>query len=176
MYQDFPPGQQQFQVCHDVGCENLTEVVLSERQWENLRRHFNRKAISAHQERLRIATAIAEFERLVGPIANTMYDEAENNGSFSGKGNQLDCIAEAVNSTTYLTLFQQRDWLHWHRVALPRHRGWASLLGPHNTAVIQEIATGNEFVVDSWFEANGLLPHVVPLETWLAGYFPAGKK
>lgn len=176
MYQDYPPQQHKFQVCHDVGCEHLTPVSLSQQEWQQLHRYFRQPATSAQGERETIAQAIAEFERVIGPIANTSHDQAENSGSFSGKGNQLDCIAETVNSTTYLTLFQQQDWLKWHKVVLPRHRGWASLLAPHNSAVIEELQTGKEFVVDSWFEPNGMLPHIVPLELWLAGYVPKNRK
>ena len=43
---------------------------------------------------------------------------------------------------------------------------------PHNTAVIIEKISGDEFVVDSWFFDNGTPPVIVPLESWLAGYDP----
>ena len=34
-YQDFPPQVSGFQVCHDVGCENLTAVQLSDDDWQH---------------------------------------------------------------------------------------------------------------------------------------------
>ena len=61
-------------------------------------------------------------------------------------------------------------------VGFPRHRGWFSLLAPHNTAVVIEKATGKEFVVDSWFHKNGELPEVVSVDQWLSGYDPDDKK
>ena len=169
MYQDFPPAQQRFQVCHDVGCEHLTPVSLAAPQWQQLAATFQPTAANAEAERRQVGQAVALFERLVGPIADTANDQARNNMS---SGAQLDCIAETINTTTYLTLFEQQGWLRWHAVALPRHRGLFTLQAPHNTAVLVEKGSGREYVIDTWFHANGQIPEIVPLESWLAGYDP----
>ena len=174
LYQDYPPKPEKFQVCHDMGCENLTSVALDDRRWNELSVLFRSPARSAQQERMRAAQAIAQFEKLVGPFAGTMDDKPRNEGALHPNA-QLDCIAETVNTTTYLLLFQQQGWLKWHDVAEPRHRGFLSLQGPHNTAVLAEKKTGKEFVIDSWFHANGELPEVVSLEDWMAGYDPDKK-
>jgi len=171
MYQDFPPAIERFQVCHDVGCENLTPVVMGAGHWRQLEEIFAHPATDAETERQQVARAIARFERLVGPLAGTFDDQPRNQGGTHVNA-QLDCIAETVNTTTYLTLFREQGWLRWHDVALPRHRGLFSLMGPHNTAVLVEKSTDREYVIDTWFHANGELPEIVPVEVWLAGYDP----
>ena len=173
-YQDFQPEINRFQVCHDVDCENMTAVSLDEMGWQQLGKSFSVNANSAVQEREQIKSAIALFEEITGPMAKTDNDQARNTSGRWGD-RQLDCIAETVNTTTYLLLLRQNGWLKWHDVGLPRHRGLFSLMAPHNTAVIREKQTGREFVVDSWFHKNGSAPEIVPLEQWLSGYDPDNK-
>lgn len=175
LYQDFPPKTEKFQVCHDVGCENLTPVSLKAEHWQSLAEIFRQAAASPAQERRQIASAVARFEKLVGPYAGTMNDQRRNQGAMRPDA-QLDCIAETVNTTTYLTLFKEQGWLRWHQVSLPRHRGLFTLQAPHNTAVLLEKGSGKEYVVDTWFHANGEPPEIVPVEVWLAGYDPDRKK
>jgi hypothetical protein len=170
-YQDFPPDIERFQVCSNIHCEDKTALSLDRDSWQRLAANFNEKAQSAKAEREQIKSAIGLFEQIVGPLAKTQTDQPRNKIGKLGDP-QLDCIAETVNTTTYLLLFREQGWLQWHDVALPRHRGFFSGHWPHNTAVIREKQTGREFVVDSWFYANGKLPVIVPAESWQAGYDP----
>ena len=170
-YQDFPPDVKRFQVCHDVDCVNLTPITLDGITWQRLGNNFSVRGESAEDERHQIKSAIALFEEITGPIAKTQSDRARNDwGGWSDR--QLDCIAETINTTTYLMLFEQQGWLKWHRVGFPKHRGLFSLQAPHNTAVIVENTTGRQYVVDSWFHKNGEQPEIVPVERWSAGYDP----
>ena len=171
-YQDYTPAIKRFQVCHDIGCENLTQVSLKHSDWEKLKTYFQPAAISAEAERERIKQAIAAFENVVGPLTKTQHDLSRNQSGVRWADRQLDCVAETVNTTTYLLLLQQQGWLAWHRVGYPQHRGLFDLLGPHNTAVIVEKTSGRKFVVDSWFHDNGELPEIVTSEQWAAGYDP----
>lgn len=175
-FQDFPPEPAQFQVCHDMGCEELTNVSLEAEDWYGLRQLFTPQAQSALAEREQIRQAVALFERITGPLAKTHNDMSRNAAGPSLADRQLDCVAETVNTTTYLLLFQQQGLLKWHQVGFPQHRGLFDLLGPHNTAVIIEKASGQRYVVDSWFHNNGALPEIVSSELWAAGYDPAESK
>jgi len=172
LYQEYPPAIKRFQVCHDMGCEKLASVTLGAQRWSELSRIFQRVAISAKDERQQVAQAIARFETLVGPLAGTSTDEARNDGA-GHPDSELDCISETVNTTTYLLLFEQQGWLRWHRVGEPVHRGFMHMQMPHNTAVLIEKKSGAEYVIDSWFHANGELPEVVSVAEWMAGYDPA---
>jgi hypothetical protein len=171
-YQDYTPAVKRFQVCHDVGCENLTHVSLRHSDWQKLKAYFRPTPVSAKAERERIGQAIAMFENIVGPLTNTQHDVSRNQPGVRWTDHQLDCVAETVNTTTYLLLLQQQGWLAWHSVGHPQHRGLFDLLGPHNTAVIVEKASGDKFVVDSWFHDNGQPPEIVTSEQWAAGYDP----
>ena len=171
-YQEYPPKVEQFQVCHDVGCENRTLVSLKQADWEKLKGYFQPAAISAKAEREQIRNAVALFEEIVGPLAKTQNDMSRNQSGPRWTDRQLDCVAETINTTTYLLLFQQQGWLRWHTVGFPQHRGFFDLLGPHNTAVIVEKTNGQRYVVDSWFHKNGELPEIVTSEQWAAGYDP----
>lgn len=172
-YQDFPPAVERFQVCHDVDCENLTPVTLDSKAWNKLGDVFRQPAASARQERAQVRSAIALFENIIGPIAKTANDQPRNDsGGWVNSERQLDCIAETVNTTTYLLLLEQQGWLKWHRAGFPKHRGLFTLHAPHNTAVIREKSSGKEYAVDSWFHANGKKPEVVPINQWTSGYDP----
>jgi len=171
LYQEYPPEVRRFQVCHDMGCEQLASVTMGAQRWNELSNLFQKAAASPQAERRQVAQAIARFETLVGPLAGTSNDEARNYGA--GHADQeLDCISETVNTTTYLLLFQKQGWLRWHTVGEPRHRGFFNMKMPHNTAVLMEKRSGKEYVIDSWFHANGELPEVVTVEKWMAGYDP----
>ncbi|MCW8962671.1 MAG: hypothetical protein OQL16_02660 [Gammaproteobacteria bacterium] len=176
-YQDYPPEVKRFQVCHDIHCENLTPVTLDSKAWSQLARPFTQTAASASQEREQVKSAIALFEEVVGPIAKTGSDRARNiSGGWGNRDRQLDCIAETINTTTYLLLIEQQGWLKWHRTATPEHRGWFTLHAPHNTAVLEEKASGRKYAVDSWFHANGEQPEVVPINQWTSGFDPEDTK
>lgn len=170
-HHDYMPEVKRFPVCHDMDCDNSTPVTLDKSTWIKLGKYFSVVPVSAAAERRQISLAIAMFEKVTGPIAETQFDQARN--SLSGwSDRQLDCIAETVNTTTYLLLLQQQGWLKWHTVGYPKHRGFITLHAPHNAAVITEKATGNEYVVDSWFHKNGEQPEIVTVKQWSNGYDP----
>mgnify|MGYP006950043666 CR=1 FL=1 len=45
--------------------------------------------------------------------------------------------------------------------------GW-----PHTTAVVEEVASGERWAVDSWFHDNGVAPEILELPRWKAGWSP----
>jgi hypothetical protein len=81
---------------------------------------------------------------------------------------QLDCIAETSNTTIYLLLLERDGLLSRHRVRYPARRGFLMWF-PHNTAVLEELATGRAWAIDSWYGPSGSPAPVWPLELWLAG-------
>lgn len=159
-------------VCQNVGCSQTVAVELQEAQWQQVEALFTPPATSPAEERNRIALAIGLLEKQIGPLANTAHDEGGNTLFPSGPGFQLDCIAETTNSTRYLLLFYQHQLLHWHRPAYPAHRGPLQLTGPHFSAVIEELQSGQRWAVDSWFFDNGQPASIIPLPQWRSGYSP----
>ena len=163
-----------FVICHGHGCRLRSDVSLDAADWAPVADLFAEPAASAAIERGRVATAIGILEAAAGRKAGTSGDRGGTFTAMSGN-DQFDCYDETTNTSVYLTLLAKAGYLHWHKL-----EGWAgrgALIDgawPHQTAVIQELASGRSYAVDSWFEDNGRAAHVVPLDEWRAGWKPAG--
>lgn len=157
-------------VCHGTGCAERSQVRLDENDWSKVDAVFHSPATSAADERARIAIAIGIMEVLVGPQSGTRADTGRNQHSGNRVG-QLDCVDEAVNSTTYLRLIEGRGLLRYHDVGMPANR-IIDLVDAHNTAVVVDRATGISYAVDSWFFDNGTPAVVLPLVVWRSGWDP----
>ena len=72
-----------------------------------------------------------------------------------------------------LRILEGAELLRWHEVGPPESRDSLFWDWPHTTATIAERAGGRRYTVDSWFYDNGEDAVVVPLEQWLAGWWPA---
>ena len=155
---------QDFNACTAFVCKKSTETSLSESEWRQVQTLF-KGVNNAADERRQVKQAIALLEVLVGAKTGTWRDLALNQIP-SEKSGQLDCKAEATNTTTYLNILQQDGLLKWHKVqdSVVRDRFW---LVPHWTGVIEDQTTGVKYSVDSWFRKNGEPPTVVTLERWL---------
>jgi hypothetical protein len=152
--------------CVDYHCDRREIVELTAAQWDRVRAEFVAVDDPA-AERRAIRRAIARLETYVGAITGTAQDLAQNR-SGAGSAGQLDCIAESLNTTTYLQRLAALGLLRWH-VVEPRVRRNLWIVLTHWTAVISERHTGRQFAVDSWFLDNGQLPYVQPLEHWRRG-------
>jgi len=160
----FASTYQDFNTCTAFDCKKSTDASLSEKEWHQVQALF-KGVNNASDERRQVKQAIALLEVLVGNKTGTWRDLALNQIP-SEKAGQLDCKAEATNTTTYLGLLEQDGLLKWHSVRsyVVRDRFW---LVPHWTGVIEDQTTGIKYSVDSWFRKNGEPPTVVTLERWL---------
>lgn len=165
------PQVEDFEVCASAGCRNISALSYTAGEWHSIRSVFEPAPSTAANERERIKIAVAAMEQINGAKNNTSGD-APRNQRHLGTGAQLDCIAEAANTTVALMLLDQEGLLHHHRVGYPQHRGFLRLRLPHNTASIYENETGAHYTVDSWFFKNGEPPVCVPVSLWKAGYDP----
>jgi len=165
------PEYTNFSICYGHTCRYFAVLALSGEEWHKIRSIFSPPAVSAEQEREQIRAAIAMLETLIGAMTGTSNDKAEN---FAGMGEegQMDCVDEATNTSSYLTMLQTENLLKWHTVDYRTSRGISSLQVPHFTAVIHEKERGNYFAVDSWFLDNGKPPFIVPLPVWKKGWKP----
>jgi hypothetical protein len=158
-----------FEVCHGTGCAVRSPVTLSDEQWTRIAEIFVRNDRSAALEREEIGRAVALFETFAGAQTGTSNDSGRNR-SVANQASQLDCVDEAINTTTYLRLLRDADLLQWHDVAFPAHRHPG--LDFHNTAVIVERSNRMKWAVDSWFRPNAHAPYIVPLSAWVNGWGP----
>ena len=135
------PTIDDFETCASAGCRKRTRLSYSESEWQSIRSIFEPAPQSATEERERLLVAVAAMETLVGEKNGTSGDNAKNQRNGS-KEPQLDCIAEAANTTVALLLLKQDDLLRYHRVSYPQHRGFVHLQYPHNSAAVIEDQNG----------------------------------
>ncbi len=164
-----PPTATRVVVCHGFGCHYRDPVGLSQADLRTVRRLLAPGAASPEAERKAIARFVAHMEKRVAADVGSGGDVGGLDLWNAGKRGQMDCIDEAANATSYLLMAEKRGYLVHHRVSKPVARGFF-LDGryPHATAVIRETDTGRAWAVDSWREANGAPPVVMPLEAWFA--------
>ena len=171
------PEPSLFSVCYQHTCNVIDHVSLSRQQWQGVTARFKPAAANAEQERRQIAAAIAYLEIEVGRQIDSLDDRGGNlEGAFKARGNQLDCVDESTNSTTYLTMMERDNLLKFHSVQPRATRGFFIMGWPHSTAVIKEHGNGVLWAVDSWFFDNGTEPTIVALEKWRTGWSPPGAK
>jgi len=151
-------------VCYNYGCKVRATIVITPKDLAVISTLFLHTA-SAREERSSIRQAIALMEQIAGRQLPTSNDVGGNYQGGVPKNGQMDCIDESLNTTTYLTFFQQHDLLHWHTVEKRAFRA-PYLLDQHWSAQIRELKTGRRYVVDSWFDDNGKPPLIQPVEDW----------
>jgi hypothetical protein len=160
-----PPSGSKIYVCHGYTCRTVTPVSLSAEEVRRIAKplHGTRDAAG---ERQALSGVVQAYERMIGRRVGTSNDlPATQVGS--ARRDQMDCIDEATNTTSLLTLLGERGLLKHHRVEAPAARGFF-LDGryPHATAVLAEAATGEKWAVDSWPNANAEPPVIQRLSEW----------
>lgn len=177
-YQDFfdskglsQPTPKSFQHCRGYGCVIRDDVSLTKEEWALVRRLLG-TVNSATTERKAVSKAIGRLERIVGPKTGT---DGDIGGTFRQTGaDQMDCVDESTNTTTYLAMMQNDRLLKFHQVQQPTYRTPMTTMGtgkywPHFTAVMTDKKTGVAWAVDSWARDNGFPAEIIPLKDWVDG-------
>jgi hypothetical protein len=86
-----------FEVCASSGCHKLSQLAYTANEWETICAVFESASTSPADERERIKIAVAKIEQIIGTKNGTSADAARNH--HHGNDKQLDCIAEAANTT-----------------------------------------------------------------------------
>jgi hypothetical protein len=167
------PTPAHFIECHGYSCAETSRVSLNKKEWRRVAAVFKPPAKDAKAERRQIAQAVALMQHLVGAQTGTAVHQWTHKNmdilpNF-GDPTQLDCIDEAVNTWTYMTMMERSGLLHFHRVAQLSNAG--SLADPRNTAVVQEIS-GDYFAIDPALVDFGVPPPIIPLATWTTVWPP----
>ncbi len=155
---------QEIEICYNFSCKTRQTVTLSQTEWHSIIGWFYPGATSAAGEREQLRRAIGWMEVVMGHHTPTHRDKGlnlEKNPNFPG---QLDCIDESLNVTTYMHLFESQGHLRWHHVMDRAYRSGG--FDAHWAGQLQEVATGERFVIDSWFQDNGMLPYIARSAEW----------
>jgi hypothetical protein len=167
------PAPAQFTVCHGFGCSERTHASLGRDEWRRVAAVFAPRAKNAQTERQQIARAVALVERIVGPQTGTDVPQWTHKNMLifpnGGDKSQLDCVDEAVNTWTYMTMMERGGLFHFHRVAQLAAAG--SFADLRNTAVLHEI-DGGYYAVDASLVDGGVPPPVMPLAAWTGSWPP----
>lgn len=166
------PTTDNFPVCYKHTCEVVETLSLTPAEWQEIHNIFQPGPNSPESERMLIGKAIAHMEGLIGKKVNTSNDKGGNFAGLFLDGNQMDCIDESSNTTTYLAMMQRDKLLKWHQVQPTKTRGFFIFGMPHTTAVIKETQSAKVWAVDSWFYDNGIEPAIIPISQWSDGWSP----
>lgn len=159
-------------IVYGGGAAVRTSFRVSGEQWGGFVEAFA-ACTDAAGERRAVGGAIGRMERIAGEQTITWMDKACNGNGGPTEQGQMDCIDESTNTDVYLRLFEQRGLLRFHRVLRPVWRA-PHVIDTHRTAVIEDIADGRRYAVDSWYLDNGFPAYIQPLEDWLRKVpFPA---
>lgn len=171
VYNVTPPKNTTVHVCRAYGCRVQTKFTFTPTDIAEIQRLMDktRKANTPAEERRAVAYAIGWIERRVGEAIGTKSDREGMDFSGSGDPTQQDCVDEATNTTSYLTVLQNSGLLKHHTVGKPFAKenflrgvaGWT-----HWTAILHENGSGQRWAVDSWIYANGENPAIVEAENW----------
>ena len=156
---------QTFSVCHGYDCTYRTKVTLSSKEESRIRNLLQKAGRSASDERKTLQTAVAIFEERGTATIGVRDKPKMQFGKARIKG-QMDCVDESINTDSFLRYLQSRGWLKHHTVVRRTTRGsFIDGRYPHWTAVIKD-TSGQSWAVDSWYEAGGGLPDIMPLQEW----------
>jgi hypothetical protein len=115
-------------------------------------------------QRLRIAVWRMEalVQRHLPALAN---DESINDREFGVEG-RTDCVDNATNTTTYLSVLHDLGYLSGWQIDSPRVRRRFDITRVHWTATVVDRTNGARWTVDSWYRPNGHLPFVMDYAAW----------
>jgi len=171
-YYAYGPTRESFRVCHGYSCNFTAEAGFNDKTWKRLTKALRTKSKTPELERKKIAQVIGAIEKEAGKQTGTHSDHAEAAKIRDGYY-QLDCIDETINTALYLKFLQEEGLLKHHRYERSVHRGyWINGEWPHHAVVITHNKTGDQFVVDSYYKANGKPPYIMPFQDWIAGWTP----
>jgi hypothetical protein len=132
-------------VCRAYGCRERTRFTFTDNDIAALRTLMTStrgtEPDTPEEERRAVAYAIGWIERRVGDAIGTSADRAGMDFAGSGDPSQQDCVDEATNTTSYLTVLANADLIRHHSVGIPFAKenflrgveGWT-----HWTAVLVE--------------------------------------
>lgn len=153
------------QVCHGYDCTYKTRIELTSPDWQRITSAFKRAAASPANERKAIAQAIQVFEERSTRVIGVRDKPKMQFGQSRIRG-QMDCVDESLNTDMLIRALAARSLLRHHRPATRTSRGiFLDGRYPHWTAVIVDPGK-TAWAVDSWYEAGGKPPRILPLSQW----------
>lgn len=163
-----PPSAQAMTVCYGFVCRRRAMLDFTAADRAALTRILAAGRNSPASERRAVQNAMVWFDRRVGPLIGTTARVARADFRSGSDGTNFDCWDTTRNTTSLLLVLKQWGLLRHHGVGDPRYRGNALVLQtPHNTAVLVENDSGQQWAVDMWTRAYAQPPDVMPVGQWI---------
>jgi hypothetical protein len=174
-YAEPSPTPASFIECHGFSCAERSRVSLSAAEWAKVKAPLTPPARDARTERARIANAVAAMQTIVGVKTGTGVHQWTHKDMMIlpnlGDPTQRDCIDEAVNTWTTMTMLERAGLFRFHTVAELGYAGLPTDTNPRNTAVLRE-KSGALYAVDASLVDGGEPPLVMPLSVWTGSWPP----
>ena len=163
-----PPTAERVTVCYGFVCRRRYVFDFEPADRKKLTEILKAGNASPEAERKAVQQAVVWFDRRLGPLLGTNKRIAYADFRYFDDKHNYDCYDTTRNTTSLLLVLQEWGLLRHHTVSDPRYRGnFLVLQTPHNTAVLNERASGRNWVVDMWTKGYGELPDVMTVEQWL---------
>jgi hypothetical protein len=163
-----PPTESRMTVCYGFVCRLRVHLDFTQADQKALTDLLNKGKATPEAERRSLQLAVQWFDRRMGPVLDTTRRVARADIRHRDDSRNYDCYDTTRNAVSLLLVLREWGLLRHHTISDPRYRG-TLIFGqtPHNTAVLKDRTTGQEWVLDLWPKAYGELPDVMTIEKWL---------
>lgn len=151
--------------CYDYGCRTRAKIDINDAEWSRIRDLFLSAPSTAEAERQAMSWAVGFYEEIAGRQTPSWRDRGKNPIDAEPPG-QLDCVDESTNTDHFLRLLAQEGMFQQHKVVDIAHR--LGFIDQHYSAQVEELDSGQRYVVDSWFLDNGQPAFIQTIEEWEA--------
>lgn len=169
-------GSVELRLCFNSSCARTEMLTFSAADMEKVKGQLGYCPDDSLYDRLqRVRIAVWQMEVLAQKYEPLLANDREVNDREYGVDGRMDCVDNASNTTTYLSILTDLGQLPSWQVEEPRVRKPLDFNSTHWTAVLEDVETGEQWAVDSWFRPNGHLPFVLPFDTWkdeIQGWLP----
>jgi hypothetical protein len=164
----YPPTASSMTISYGFVCRRRYELGFTPGDRAALSRIMATGHANAAAERAAVQKAVVWFDRRVGPVIGTDKRIANADFRYFDDKHNFDCWDTTRNVTSLLLVMQEWGLFKHHTVGEPRYRGNALVLQtPHNTPVLVDRATREQWVVDMWTRGYAQLPDVMTVDKWV---------
>lgn len=163
-----PPAVNQMMVCYGFVCRRKLVILFSPAERAALTGILAGGKASAEDERKALQRAFVWFDKRVAREVGTAKRVARADFRSGNDAGNFDCFDTTRNAVSLLLIFQEWGLIRHHTIADPKYRGnWLVGQTPHNTAVLKDKKTGQDWVIDMWTTSFGQVPDVMTVEKWM---------
>lgn len=163
-----PPSAGQMMICYGFVCRLRAILYFTPGDRAAIRGMMAAGQGSPAAERKAVSEVVRWFDRRAGRMVGTSRRVARADFRNRDDDGNFDCFDTTRNTVSLLLLLREWKLLRHHTVGDPKFRG-KILQGqtPHNTAVLIENKTRQQWVVDMWTTGYNKPPDVMPLDKWV---------